>query len=259
MQKKNSSKNLEELDKDSFEKSAQKTLIYEKKGAFSKYKDFFLGNVSFLYFIKYEIITLLFSNIPGALGLFLRKIFFRKLFKRVGRGVVFGKNMTIRHPKKITIGNNVIFDDNVVLDAKGKNNNGIEIKDNVVIGRNTMLSCKGGDIFVDEHSNIGANCYIISETKFNLGKYVFIAGNSYLIAGGNHTYKSRDIPIMFQPSVSKGGVTIEDDVWLGAGVIVLDGVKIKKGAIIGAGSLVNKDIDEYSIAVGSPAKVIKSR
>ena len=259
MQKENFSDKFNNLDKESYEKSAQKKLIYERKGAFAKYKEFFLGKVSFFYFLKYEIIITLFSSIPGAFGLFLRKIFFKHLFKRVGKGVVFGKNMTIRHPKKISIGDNVIFDDNVVLDAKGNDNRGIEIKDNVVIGRNTILSCKGGNIYIDEHSNIGANCYIISETEFQIGKYVFVAGNSYLIAGGNHTFENREIPIMFQPSVSKGGVKIEDDVWIGAGAIILDGVKIGKGSIIGAASLVNKSIKDFSIAVGLPAKVIKER
>ncbi len=259
MQKENISEKLSNLDNDSFERSTQKKLIYEKKGLISKYKEFFLGNVSFFFLLKYEIIILLFSQIPGALGFFLRKIFYRKLFKKVGKGVVFGRNMTIRHPKKISIGNNVVFDDNVVLDAKGEDNSGINIGDNVVVGRNTILSCKGGNINIGEHSNIGANCYIISETDFTLGKFVFIAGNSYLIAGGNHSYENREIPIMFQPSISKGGVRIEDDVWIGAGALVLDGVKIGKGAIIGAAALVNKSIPEYTIAAGIPAKIIKER
>ena len=259
MRKENFSENLNNLDDDSFEKSAQKKLLYDKRSGFAKYKEFFLGNVSLFYFLKYEIIILLFSQIPGALGLFLRKIFFRKLFNKIGKGVVFGRNITIRHPKKISIGNNVIFDDNVVLDAKGKDNIGITIEDNVVVGRNTILSCKGGNIKVGKHSNIGANCYIISETEFEIGKYVFIAGNSYLIAGGNHSFENREIPMMFQPSVSKGGVKIGDDVWIGAAATVLDGVTIGNGSIIGASALVNKSIPEYSIAAGVPAKVMKTR
>ena len=66
-------------------------------------------------------------------------------------------------------------------------------------------------------------------------------------------------PIRSQPLQTKGGIVIEDDVWLGFGVIVLDGVRIGKGAVIGAGSVVTKDIPEGAIAAGIPARVIKMR
>ncbi len=247
------------LDEKSKKASAQKTLLDKNTGMLSKYKTVFTGKVSFFYLLKYEFIITFIAPLPGALGLFLRKLFFKTLFKKTGKGVIFGKNMTIRHPKKIEIGNNVVFDENSVIDAKGDDNIGIKIEDNVFIGRNTILSCKEGNIKIGEHSNIGANCYLISETELTLGKYVFIAGNSYMVAGGNHSYENKDEPMMFQPSKSKGGIKIGDDVWIGASCTILDGVNIEKGSIIGATSLVNKSIPSYSIAVGIPAKVIKKR
>jgi acetyltransferase-like isoleucine patch superfamily enzyme len=64
---------------------------------------------------------------------------------------------------------------------------------------------------------------------------------------------------MFQPSVSKGGIFISDDVWLGAGVIVLDGVTVGQGGVIGAGAVVTEDLPEFCVAVGSPARKIKDR
>jgi len=64
---------------------------------------------------------------------------------------------------------------------------------------------------------------------------------------------------MFQPSLSKGGIFIADDVWFGAGVIVLDGVRIGQGSVVGAGSVVTEDLPEFSVAVGSPARKIKDR
>lgn len=64
---------------------------------------------------------------------------------------------------------------------------------------------------------------------------------------------------MFQPSYSKGGIEIGDDVWLGAGVIVLDGVKIKKGCVVGAGAVIKDSFDEYSVLAGVPAKIIGKR
>jgi len=64
---------------------------------------------------------------------------------------------------------------------------------------------------------------------------------------------------MLQPSYSKGGITIGEDVWLGAGVIVLDGSGIGRGTIVGAGSVVTDVLPEYCIAVGTPAKKTKDR
>ena len=237
----------------------QKFLLDRKRGMISKYKNLYLGDISFFSFLKYELITTLFSGISGALGLFFRKLFFPGLFKKTGKGVVFGKHMTIRHPKKIEIGNGVIFDDNTVLDAKGKGNRGIVVGSNVLIGRNTIISCKGGDIELGDFSNIGPNNTLISESFLKIGKYVFTAGHSYLIAGGNHSFEKKNVPIWFQPSISKGGIVIEDDIWIGASTTILDGVKIGKGSIIGAASLVLKSIPSFSVAAGSPAKVIKKR
>lgn len=237
----------------------QKDILDDKKGAFTKYKEIFPGDVSFFFFLKYEIIVTLFTSIPGAAGFVLRKIFFKKLFKKTGKGVVFGRNMTIRHPKKIVIGDNVVFDDNSVIDAKGKGNEGISIGNNVLIGRNSVISCKGGDIQIDDFSNIGPDNIIISESSIKIGKYVFTSGKLYMIAGGNHSFERKDIPIWKQPSTSKGGILIEDDVWIGASSTILDGVKIGTGAVIGAATLVHKKIKPYTVSLGVPAQLVKKR
>lgn len=246
------------MDQD-FRGSVQKELIAEKRSFYAKYTTLVLGKKGLFSFMKYELVVLLFSGIPGALGFFLRKIFYPLLFKKVGKGVVFGRHMTLRHPKKIVIGDNTFIDDNVVLDAKGEANEGILIGANAYIGRNTALSCKEGSIFLDDYCNISANCLFLSETEIRLGKYCFLAGQCYLVAGGNHSFEDTTVPIMFQASYSKGGITIGEDVWLGAGVIVLDGAAIGKGTIVGAGSVVTQPLPEYSIAVGTPAKKTKDR
>lgn len=239
--------------------SLQKKLIDRNEPAFSKYAGLFIGKKGLFSFLKYEIVIFLFSRIPGALGLTLRKKFFPLLLGKVGRGVVFGRNITLRHPHKIQIGDNSFIDDNVVLDAKGEENEGIRIGENVYVGRNTILSCKEGSIELDDYCNISANCSLLSETKIKLGKYCFLAGNCYLVAGGNHSFERTDIPIMFQPSYTKGGISIGDDVWLGAGVIVLDGTSIGKGTVVGAGSVVTSSLPDYSVAVGTPAGVKRKR
>ena len=152
-----------------------------------------------------------------------------------------------------------MVDDYAVLDAKGEENAGISLGDNVLIGRNSILSCKEGSIFIGDYCNISANCSLLSETEIRMGKYCFLAGQCYLVAGGNHSFEDVSLPIMFQPSVSKGGIKIGEDVWLGAGVIVLDGVTLDKGCVVGAGSVITQSFPEYAVAVGVPARTVKNR
>jgi acetyltransferase-like isoleucine patch superfamily enzyme len=239
--------------------SVHKALLDQQKSAFQKYRGLFVGRGGFIQLLKYEAIMLLLSWIPGALGLFLRKIFYRCLFKKVGKGVAFGRNITIRHPHKISIGDSSFIDDYAVLDAKGEENQGITIGQNVILGRNSILSCKGGSISLEDYANISANCSLLSETRIVVGKYTFLAGHCYLVAGGNHSFSRTDMPIMFQPSLNKGGISIGEDCWLGASVTVLDGVTMGKGCVIGAGAVVIESLPEYSVAVGNPAKKIKDR
>lgn len=238
--------------------SVQKELISEKS-AFQKYRELFIGKSSLWNFIKYEMIVFLFSWIPGAGGIFIRKYFYPLLFKKVGKGVAFGHHITIRHPHKISISDHSFIDDYSVLDAKGDDNKGIIIGKNAYIGRNTILSCKGGDILLRDYSNISANCSLLSETIIEVGPYTFLAGHCYLVAGGNHRFDRTDIPIMLQPSMEKGGIRIGTDCWLGAAVVVLDGVSVGRGCVVGAGAVVNKSLPEYSIAVGVPAKKVSQR
>ncbi len=242
-----------------FEASLQKKLIDQKKSASQKYAALVVGKTGLWPLVKFELITLLCSWVPGALGYALRRLFYPLLLQSVGRGVVFGQGVTLRHPHKIRIGDNTTIDDHAVLDAKGEDNQGIRIGQNVYVGRNTVLSCKEGSITLDDYCNLSANCSLLSETEIHLGKYCFLAGNCYLVAGGNHSFDDVTTPIMFQPSYSKGGIRIEEDVWLAAGTIVLDGVSIGKGSVVGAGSVVTRPLPELSVALGTPARVHKRR
>jgi len=239
--------------------SVQKSLLDKKESSVKKYVDLFVGRRSLWQVFKYEAVVFLFSWIPGALGLFLRKIFYPLILRNVGKGVVFGHHITIRHPHKISIGAHSFIDDYAVLDAKGDETQGLVIGENVIVGRNTVLSCKGGTILLEDYANISSNCSLLSETKIKIGKYTFLAGQCYLVAGGNHSFERTDIPIMFQPSVVKGGITIGEDCWLGASVIVLDGVSLGKGCVIGAGAVVTQSFPDFSVAAGVPARKKKDR
>jgi len=244
---------------ENFKSSIQKQLLAEGRSAAGKYREVTVGKKGFFFLLRYELVILLFSRVPGALGFFLRRLFYPALLGEVGRGVVFGRNLTLRHPHKIRIGAHTTLDDNVVLDAKGEDNRGIDIGSNVYIGRNTILSCKQGSISLGDFCNLSANCSLLSETELTLGNYCFLAGRCYLVAGGNHSIDDITRPIMFQPSFSKGGIHIGEDVWLAAGAIVLDGVTLGPGCVVGAGSVVSRSFKEYSVVLGYPASRIKDR
>lgn len=232
-----------------FPGSTQKELLAADRSAAAKYRGMFVGRKGLGAFLHYELISLFVLPVPGALGLALRRIFLPGLLGHVGRGVVFGRNVTLRHPHKIFIGDNAVIDDGAVLDAKGEGNDGIRIGANALIGRNTILSCKEGSIHLGDYCNVSAGCSLLSETEIVLGKYCFLAGGCYLVAGGNHPITDTTRPIMFQPSTAKGGIRIGDDVWLGAGATVLDGVTIGTGSVVGAGAVVAAPLPDYSYAV----------
>jgi maltose O-acetyltransferase len=104
---------------------------------------------------------------------------------------------------------------------------------------------------------IANNCVMGGEGGLKIGNYVMI-GNNVTILTSNHGYEKYDIPMLRQ-SIECKPTKINDDVWIGANSVILPGVLIGQGAIIGAGSIVTKDIEPYSIVAGNPARIIKKR
>jgi len=238
-----------------------KMLTNESTSAFQRYCNIVLGRRGFLPLAKYEMVTSVIGPLPGALGLLLRKIFFPRILGQVGHNVIFGKNITLRHGHKIRLGNRVVIDDNVVLDAKGGDNKGIEIGDDTIISRNCVLSCKNGNIRIGRSVSLGIMSLIHAVTcsDVTIGDKTIMAAYTYLIGGGNYHFHRLDIPIKDQGTYSKGGVSIGENVWIGSHVQVLDGVSVGGGSILSAGAVVNRDVPEFSIVGGVPAKSIRSR
>jgi len=150
-----------------------------------------------------------------------------------------------------------VIDDNCLLDAKGESNAGIKIGSGVFVGRNTILSCKNGDIELADGSNIGFNCEVFSASRVRVGANVLMAAYSYII-GGDHTISDPGQPVLAQGR-SSAGVSIGDGAWIGAGAKVLDGVTIGERAIVGAAALVRADVAPGAVAVGVPARTVATR
>jgi len=114
----------------------------------------------------------------------------------------------------------------------------------------------GNTIEIDDRSTIGIDSWIRADLI--IGKNVMMA-SQVTIYGKYHRYDQIGIPMRDQGYGEFGPVVIEDDVWIGTKAIILKGIHIGKGAIVGAGAVVTKDVPSYAIVAGNPAKVIKWR
>jgi acetyltransferase-like isoleucine patch superfamily enzyme len=222
-----------------------------------RYQEIVIGLSGWRTLLRYELITLIARRAPGAFGLWLRSRLYPRLLGACGRNVFFGTDITLRHPHKIRIGNDVVVDEGCVLDAKGTSNEGIRIGNGVFLGRQTIVTTKDGDIVLEDGVNISAFCMIFSASRVRCGRNTLIAAYTYLV-GGSHDLNRTDIAIIEQSRPSRG-ITIGPNCWLGAGVNVLDGVTIGRDAVIGANSVVTKDVEDFAVAAGSPAAVIRRR
>jgi acetyltransferase-like isoleucine patch superfamily enzyme len=236
---------------------AQDQLGDRTRSARQKYADLVVGRQGWAALIKHEAIVLASQHVPGALGLFLRKSLYPLLLGACGRNVIFGQNVVLRHPHKIRLGDDVVVDDNCLLDAKGEGNRGITIGSGVFIGRNTILSCKNGDIDVESGANIGFNCELFSASRVSVGANTLLAAYCYVI-GGDHDFSDPSTPVLEQRRTS-AGVRVGMGAWLGAGAKILDGVTVGDGAVIGAAAVVREDVPPGAIAAGVPAKIVGQR
>ena len=238
----------------------RKVLDSQEKSKVQQYQHLVIGQTGTWSLIKFELVMLFCSWVPGALGLFLRSKLYPLTLGHVGKGVVFGINVALRHPHKIWIGDNVVIDDHCMLDAKGIDNKGVSIGNNVFIGRNTILSCKDGDIYLEDGVNVGFNCEIYSANEVRIRANSLLAAYSYLVGGAGYDINRHDVTFAEQVGLGSAGVLeIGPGAWLAAGATILDGVKVGEGAVIGARALVREDVPAHSIAAGIPAKVVGTR
>jgi virginiamycin A acetyltransferase len=134
----------------------------------------------------------------------------------------------------------------------------------IIIGANSVVDSfvkfkpagGRGDVIIGSDTTINSGCVLYTGNGIKIGNDVAIAANCVL-APVNHEYRRRDVIIREQRfKESKGGIIIEDDVWIGAGCVILDGAVLKRGCVIGAVSLVRGEVPSYSIQCGNPLKLI---
>jgi acetyltransferase-like isoleucine patch superfamily enzyme len=173
-----------------------------------------------------------------------------------GINVYISPYATVKRGQKISLGANVVVERSAMLWVDTECSY-IAIGDNSYLSAHCVLNTFNGWIKLGRNCTINSYAILYGHGGLQIGNDVRVAPQ-VMIMPMNHIYKDPHVPIWKQGIKAKG-IKIEDDVWLGAGAIVLDGVNIGKGSVIGAGAVVTKDIPSYSIATGVPARVIKSR
>ncbi|MCJ8209796.1 acyltransferase [Mucilaginibacter sp. RS28] len=195
------------------------------------------------------------------LGQIFRGLFYKPFFKKSAGLVFVGQHVKVRHKYFVTAGKNLILEDNVFINALSFE--GIEFGNDVSIGRNSVLiatgivSHKGKGIKIGNRTGINAGAYLGGQGGIEIGDDV-ITGPNIQIFSENHNFSHPEIKIKEQ-GLTRQGVKIGNNCWIGGGVTILDGVEIGEGCVIAAGSVITKSVPANSIAAGVPAKVIKSR
>jgi acetyltransferase-like isoleucine patch superfamily enzyme len=210
-------------------------------------------------YIFEQLILVLFGWVPTIVGVGLRNLMYRLIMTLKGT-VAIENSVRIAYAGNVQLGEGVYLDYGVYLHALP---GGINIGDNTFLMHHTMLHVFNFRQLPQAGITIGNNCFlgeynvIRGQGGVTIGNDVY-TGPMVKIVAVDHVFDSLDRPIREQ-GVTAQGIVIEDDVWLGAGVTVVDGVTIGRGSIIGAGAVVTSDIPPYSIAVGIPAKPVKNR
>ncbi len=110
---------------------------------------------------------------------------------------------------------------------------------------------------VGAHFGVNTGSYLNAIGGLTIGDYVLI-GSNVTISTGRHPTDGRMPPVFARPSLP-GPIVIEDDVWIGAGAVIMPGVRLRRGTVVGANSVVTKDTDEYAVVVGAPARTVRTR
>lgn len=167
----------------------------------------------------------------------LKNIYYKMVLGRCESGLIMRRGTSIRNPQYVNIGKNVVIDRYTTLCCNK-------------IGDKQPLLTIGDGVSIGEFSSIGCSNQITIEENVMFAPHVHITDR-------NHLYEDISLPISRQAAVSPGPILIGAGSWLGHSVQVMPNVTIGKHSVIAAGAIVTKDIPDYSIAAGIPARVIK--
>lgn len=204
-----------------------------------------------------QFLQLLFGWIPTLGGIALRGIFYR-LMVRMDGPTAIERNVRIRFANLLHLGRGAYLDESVYIHA---------CPGGIVIGENTLVM-HGAILHVYNFRNlphagiqIGRDCLIgeysviRGQGGVTIGNRVYTSPMTQIIAV-NHVFSNPDRPFVEQ-GITAQGIVIEDDVWLGANVVITDGVRVGRGAVVAASAVVTQDVPPHTVVGGVPARVIR--
>jgi acetyltransferase-like isoleucine patch superfamily enzyme len=208
-------------------------------------------------YIVEQTILSLFGWIPTVIGIGLRALVYRLILRMEGVAAI-ESGVRIRFADNVALGRNVYIDQGVYLHACPK---GIRIGDNSFVMHGSVLHVYNFRDLPHAFIHIGANSLIgelnvlRGQGGITIGDRVYTAPMVQMLAV-NHVFDDPTRP-MVEQGITAEGIVVEDDVWIGAGAIITDGVRICKGAVVAAGAVVTQDVPPYTVVGGVPAKALR--
>lgn len=168
----------------------------------------------------------------------------------------------LRHPQAISVGHHAQVHRGAIVSAQPpyghRSQSGhVAVGDFVIVREYAIVDAHGGKVVLGAGSFVGAHCVLQGQGGLVIGRQTLL-GPRVTIVAAMHTWDDPTVPIKFQPERCQG-VLVGDDVWVGAGAVILDGVTIGPRAIVGAGAVVRHSVGSGEIVAGVPARVIGRR
>ncbi|PDV96439.1 acyltransferase [Candidatus Chloroploca asiatica] len=196
--------------------------------------------------------------VPSIVGVGLRAVAYKSILDMKGMAAI-EDGVRIRFASHVRLGKGVYLDHGVYLHACP---GGITLGDESLVMKNAILHVYNfrelphSHITIGARSLIGESCILRGQGGIQIGDDVYL-GTLVQVLAVNHVINDTTRPISHQ-GITAQGITIETGAWIGSGAILLDGVRIGRNSVVGAGAVVTKDVPDYSVAVGNPARVVRN-
>lgn len=203
----------------------------------------------------------MFEIISERIKMLVRGLFY-KIFLKNSKGMLFiGRKVRIKNKRMISFNGSATIEDGCFIQALSKD--GVTVGNNFSLGKNSIIECTGvirelgESLIIGDNVGIAANAFIAMRGRVEIGSNT-IFGPNVSIHAENHNFEDCSRPIKLQGDTRKG-IKIGEDCWIGSKAVILDGVNIGNHSIVAAGAVVTKDVPDYAIVGGVPAKIIKMR
>jgi len=187
----------------------------------------------------------------------LRRKWWQLQLAELGNNADIQPTVHIEYASRIRIGNDCRIARQAIVRANTDDSKSVRLGNNVSLQENTLISANRGHVTIGDNSWLGPHSVIYGNGGVDIGNHVLVASHC-VINTVSHNFSKTNTPMNCQ-GINTDPVTIENDVWIATGAVILQGVRIGYGSIIGAGAVVTKSIPPFSIALGVPARITGNR